>query len=101
MAVHYEWDVETQAALETEANEAGEVLDHNHCKSYSEAMRAASKQPGQPGEQFVIVLVRDDDDRRAWAYVEDGKLPEWFHDADGNDYAKVPQRFVQEVARAR
>ena len=99
MAVHYEWDVEEQAARATAQVEAGEVLEHWHSATYSEAAQHAASEPA-PDVVHVVVLVRDDDNCRAWAYMEDGKLPEYFEDAYGQPHAKVPKRFHAEVARA-
>lgn len=51
-----------------------------------------------------LVLVRDDDAGRSWAYVKDGKLPDFFSipEADGNEYetaVAVPVRFELEFKR--
>ena len=100
--VVYEWDVETQTDGESEGFEDGEVLDHDFRDNYAQCLEIASGTP-EPGQKFVIVLVRDSLRGfcgRAWAYVENGKLPEYFTDADGADDAKVPQKFHSEVARA-
>jgi len=36
---------------------------------------------------------------RLWAYIKDGKLPEFFNDAYGNSTShRVPKRFHKEVA---
>ena len=88
--VKYEWDVETVE------EESGDVLDHNHCDSFREAIAAARETPDD-GCRFDVVLVRDDDDGRSWAYLDDGKLPTHFLDAYEHEVAKVPQRFVKEV----
>lgn len=98
MTVIYEWDCETVADGESEDHEDGEVLDHFHAETYREVAARAATTP-EPGCRHAIVLVRDDDDRRAWAYLEDGALPSEFTDADGTDYARVPKRFHAEVAR--
>lgn len=98
-SVGYEWDVEIVADGGSADHEDGEVLEHDHCGSYAEAKRKASEAPPE-GCRFVIVLVRDDDNRRAWAYVEGGKLPETFTDGLGHEYRTVPKRFVDEVAKA-
>ena len=99
MAAHYEWDVETQAVGDSGTAENGDVLDHDFCSSYAEAVRNLANDPPQSGEYKVIVLIRDDDICKAWAYMEDGKLPDFFADAYGNEDAKVPQRFHAEVYR--
>lgn len=93
MRVFYEWDVES---VDTET---GDVTDHNHFDSYAEAVEFADGEPDD-GEEYKVVLVRDDDNGRSWAYVEDGKLPGHFEDAYCRNVAKVPQKFVREVERA-
>ena len=91
MTVYYEWDVETVTKDEFE-----DIENHAHQKSYADCVAFAATEPPE-GFFYRIVLVRDDDDRRAWAYLKDGKLPEYFSDADGRDYRKAPKRFVLEV----
>lgn len=92
MPVDYEWDVET-VEIESE-----DIVDHEFCKDYADAKATAATAPG-PGHRHDIVLVRDDDNGRSWAYMEDGKLPSHFSDAYGNAVAKVPKRFTNEVAK--
>ena len=99
MTVFYEWDVETVTATETDAHEEDEVMEHYHCSSYKEARARAATKPDE-GCKHEVALVRDDDEGRSWAYVEDGVLPEFFSDANGCNTAKVPQRFVKEVVAA-
>ena len=97
--VLYEWDIEVVASQDSEANEEGEVLDHYHCDSYKEALLYVGTVSPPPGCRFEIVLVRDSDFYRSWAYVTDGKLAERFTDAEGDDCTAVPVRFIREVAR--
>jgi hypothetical protein len=99
MAVIYEWDCETVADGESVDHEDGEVIDHCHGPSFREVSEWSKRNPCESGFRHALVLVRDDDDRRAWAYVEGGKLPEWFTDAEGNDWARVPKRFHAEVSK--
>jgi hypothetical protein len=99
MSVRYEWDVELVTAVETAEHEAGEVIDHNHVESAAAALAFAAGGAGE-GFAYSIVLVRDDDNGRAWAYVEDGKLPTHFTDAHDNEVAVVPQRLRGEWERA-
>lgn len=100
MTVVYEWDVETVTAIDSEENEEGEILDHNHSATYAEAKRDAAAAP-LDGCIHRIVLVRDDDKGRSWAYVDDdGSLDEYFEDAYENRTAKVPARFHKEIAKA-
>jgi hypothetical protein len=98
MAVAYEWDVEL--VEDVDEDEEKEILEHFHQTSFAECFDFVVKNPPASGTCYQIVLVRDDDDRRAWAYLEDNKaLPEQFEDADGRDYAKVPKRFHDQVAK--
>lgn len=53
----------------------------------------------EEGMTSRIVLVRDDDKGRSWAYLEDGELPSHFEDAYGVKVAKVPGRFHEEVSK--
>ena len=96
MTVIYEWDVETVQTYEDGDND---VLDHYHTETYADAVRYTAAQPPESGISYKIVLVRDDDDRRSWAYVEDGKLPDWCSDAYEHHWGRVPKRFHKEVAR--
>lgn len=79
----YEWDLET-------VDEHGDVIDHEHFDRLADA---------PPFEGRKLVLVMDDDDGRAWSYVEEGKLSEWFLDASERHIRKVPQRFHAELER--
>jgi hypothetical protein len=99
MTVVYEWDRETVADGDSEDYEDGEIIDHCHAASYAEVLADSKEQPPE-GCRFEIVLVRDDDNGRSWAYVEDGKLPEFCKDAYDCNAGKVPKRFHDEVARA-
>lgn len=98
MATYYEWDCEIIAAEDSEAHEAEEVLDHWHGESFAEVLRTYRSEP-EPGTAHRIVLVRDDPVCRSWAYLDAGRLPEMFENADGNPWAKVPARFHVEVMR--
>jgi len=100
MTVFYEWDCELQTTVHTEEHEAGEVLDHRFQASYQRVKDYIESTIPDEGCVFVAVLVRTDDDNRAWAYVEDGKLPEYFLDAYSSEYRKVPKQFHIEVAKA-
>ncbi len=100
MTVQYEWDCETVANGDSTNFEDGEVIDHAHGASFKDVAAWSAANPCEPGFRHMIALVRDDDEGRSWAYVEDGRLPEFFTDADGADAARIPQRFVREVVRA-
>lgn len=100
MAVRYEWDVETVTDRDSAEHEKDEVLDHNHFDTFREASEFVRVFKPADGERFDLVLVRDDDNGRSWAYVTDGKLPEYFSDAYRDEVSKVPQRFHNEMTRA-
>ncbi len=90
MATIYEWDYET-------VDENGDVEDHFHANKLSEYSEDAKTD--------TLVLVRsvgneiDGLIEREWAYVKDGKLPEYFQDANEREGAKVPVRFHDELAQ--
>ena len=97
MTVFYEWDVETHADGNSPEHADGEVIDHHFCASFKEAILVASR-PTPPNFRWAVVLVRDDDDRRSWAYLAaDSKLPSFFSDSGGVEYARVPKRFLQQT----
>ena len=96
MPVRYEWDIETR----TKVGREWEVDSHDHRDRLRDfdpddlrPILAAS-----PGER-VLVLVRDDDEGRAWAYVDQGALDPYFYDAHGGIVRTVPKRFAAELAR--
>ena len=98
MTVYYEWDCETVAAVDTDDAAENDVLDHAHGATLAEVLRWSRQNPPDPGTRHDIVLVRDDDDGRSWAYMEDdGSLPEFFEDAYCRRVAKVPKRFHAET----
>jgi hypothetical protein len=95
MTVIYEWDCE-----EVTADEFEDVVDHWHDDAFA-AVLAQSKTEPTEGSAYRVVLVRDDDDGRSWAYLDDaGRLPEYFEDASFRKTARVPNRFVKEVQQA-
>ena len=91
----YEWDVET-------TDEHGDVTDHRHSdRITNDCIGAALDTSGATR----LVLVRDKHTARggldrSWAYVADGKLPEFFGNAYGDPETKVPQRYHKALARA-
>jgi hypothetical protein len=91
--VSYEWDIE-------HFDEHGDIWDHHHSDTC----------PGIPEENDMrLVLVRDVEEfwdgvsqgtiDRQWAYVKDGRLPEFFEDSGQARGAKVPQKFHRELAK--
>lgn len=89
--IYYEWDAES-------VDEFGDVQDHFTGNKLSEVIDFKAKD----GLKVEIVLIRntiesreDSVEDRAWAYLENGKLPDLFDDGEH----KVPVRFHQEVSR--
>lgn len=86
----YEWDFERFEPV------GGDVLDHDH----RDRLRDFGRLP-EKGER--IVLVRDvicEFDGvidRGWAYVEDGRLPEYFMGSD--EEVRVPKKYHRELER--
>lgn len=83
----YEWDYETW--------EDGEVIDHDHedkLKSFT---------PDRKTDHLVLVRNEGSDAEgltdRHWAYVVEGKLPEFFSDTRGEISIRVPVRFHNEL----
>lgn len=99
MTVEYEWDVEECVATDCDNYEVGEVLEHWHQSSYADAYAFSRREP-PAGMRYELVLVRDDGNGRSWAYCdESGRLPAAFEDAYQREVARVPKRFIDEVAR--
>lgn len=99
MTVTYQWSVECQV---TYTDGVSEVLSRQDCDSFAEAV-AASKdapKPHQDGStKNVVLLVRDDENSRTWAFLgDDGSLDDFFTDALGKRAEPVPQRFHQEAS---
>ena len=88
MAVRYEWDIESW--------DDDEVVDHDHRDRLHDFGGEKLTQAVAEDEGLRLVLVRDDDNGRSWAYVKDGELAPVFTDAFDRQVAKVPKRFVQE-----
>lgn len=90
MQTLYEWDYET-------VDVHGDVQDHNHADKLS--MFTDSDKTDS------LVLIRNSGNEaeglteRYWAYVKNGKLPEYFQDSNENNICKVPARFHAELAK--
>lgn len=89
--VVYEWDIET-------IDENEDIMDHNHADKLDRHDKLK--------ENERLVLVRDefssydeDLESRTWAYVENGKLPEYFKDSANIQTTKVPVRFHKELEK--
>ena len=89
--VTYEWDIET-------VSNDGEVLDHHHADRLKDLPTPSTKNE-------VLVLIRDTETERLWAYVDESRmLPRYFSrpEADGQYHetsVAVPKRFHREIAR--
>jgi len=100
MAVFYEWDIEEVIDYHDGDND---IQNHLHQPNF-EVLRlelSTLKEYVTPAGHvhYDPVLVCDDDQGRSWAYIEDGKLPEFFEDAYQCRTRKVPKRFHKEIAR--
>ncbi len=95
MSMNYEWDVELIITYDENTND---VEEHYFQDTYADCLKQAAE-PLEDGYSYEIVLVAtsDDGDERWWAYIEDGKLPEFFEDAYQRKMRKIPQRFHEEV----
>lgn len=87
--VIYEWCYET-------TDEHGDILDNDH------EDKLVNFSEGRKTNQLCLVRNEGNDidglNDRLWAYVKDGKLPEYFSDSMGTPIAiKVPQRFHNEL----
>ena len=86
----YEWDVEW-------VDENGDIEEHMHQSSFSDCLKEADSP--EEGMTKRIVLVRDSDKGRSWAYLRnDGTLPHHFLDASDKPVARIPIRFSKEVS---
>ncbi len=90
----YKWDIETIATEETDEYYVGDIIDHDHMDE--------PRLPVGEGESLVLVCdayYLDGYSTRAWAYVENRKLPEYFLDLRDAKKTKVPQKFHNQLAR--
>ena len=122
----FEWDIETRGLMANDPTIA-DVLDHNHQdrldefdrRALDEAIEGASwidQTTSASGSHYEdrklrasLVLVRDEWEMRGkepvelglrlWAYVEDGKLPEFFSTNREVTTIRVPARFHRELSR--
>jgi len=90
MTVEYEWDIETVESGVVELDHA-EIIDHYHHDKLSQTTDTLGFWHPVAAEQIRIVLVRDDDYGRQWAYIDGGVMPDEF---DGG--TAVPRRFQLE-----
>ena len=92
MTVYYEWSAELVDA-------DGDIGHAEYRATYKEIVPAAAGME-EAGHTVRIVLVRDDDNGKSWAYLGEelpGKLPWYFTDAMCCDVAKVPARFHSQI----
>jgi len=88
--IAYEWCFETV--------DDGDIIDSNFADKLSDFTDS--------DKTDTLCLVRNEGDEingledRLWAYVKDGKLPEFFEDGRGKDVdVKVPLKFKNELSR--
>jgi hypothetical protein len=96
--ISYEWDIETLTGGKGSAGV--EIGDHNHRDALDGYATSELVEALSPDSHKLLCLVRDDEDGRSWAYVNDGELDEWFRDAEGYEVRKVPKLFRREFERA-
>lgn len=98
MTVCYEWTVET---LEDPTDPDSGIIDTVACDSLTQALHLMAAE-----DDCRLVLVRNVGNdvegltARLWAYVEDGKLPDYFEDGGAETAIRVPAKFHAELARA-
>lgn len=113
LKTEYEWDAEEYYPNECVGInnnggmvEAGDIYDHNFANKAIDALKNVLQGSEDSRICFRLVLVRNvidkfgDLEERSWAYVEDGKLPEYFLDAFDKQTIKVPLRFITELESA-
>lgn len=88
MAATYEWYV-------MKTDDCGDIVEHNFCASFAEAIAARRRMGGGT----VIELVRDDAQGRSSAQLAEGCLSLVFRDAAGAITATVPKWFHNECRR--
>lgn len=98
--VSYEWDIEE---WDYDDDNEIEITDHWFQDKLSSYPKEALEKAITEGR---LVLVRDDDTSRLWAYTKDGKMPEYFSilEADGNYYEtgfEVPKKYLNEFSKTR
>jgi hypothetical protein len=92
---HYEWCCETTTAAR------GEIIDYFYADKLIEVLEWMAANPPDARTRHEVVLVRDDQRGRSWAYMSDDfKLPARFKDADDTEWSRVPTRFSSEAACA-
>lgn len=101
MTVVYEWCLETRTKIQSE----DEIIDHHH-DSLPILLKMMSAEL-EDGHFYKLCLVRDKLDKytsvdeRTWAYVDGGVLPDSFEDAFERRATKVPNRYHEELAKAK
>lgn len=98
MAITYEWTVEI---IEDPSDEDSDILD---TIAFDNLENALNFMRDDPAARLVLVRnVGNDLDGltdRLWAYVKDGKLPEYFEDGGAETAVRVPGKCHQELARS-
>ncbi len=84
MTVTIEWIIEEM--------DGDEIIDVQHPETYAQALSWM-----YPNTDYRVGLVKDRQDGRSWAYIEDGAIAEYFTDSYGEEMGKVPAKYVREV----
>lgn len=106
MATVYEWKVEEVQSCDTPDVEKGEIHSYEHYDNASDAIFAMRGDTSSPDRHFELCVVRSVGTNvsgmtdQAWAYVIDGKLPEYFVDGTGRWSADIPQFIQKEYLKA-
>lgn len=104
MTTTYEWDIEEfDYDPAAEDPQAGDIIEHSFAEHLAEFSADDLKAALQcAGKRLVLVRnVGNDLDGitdRLWAYVVDGKLPEFFNAAGPLTSIAVPKRYIAELA---
>jgi len=117
MAVVYEWDVEEVVKEAFDEYEAGDVFDHNYQESALEALTLAAERNADAKQHnenriYKVVLIRTtyknsdmgfcEPEKKSWAYAGNDNtiLPDVLLEAYGRHEANVPNKYLQEFAKA-
>lgn len=100
MTVFYEWQVElVQYYPDDPEPDLHDIIDQYPQETFAECMKFIKDPPDEPHQKWDIVLVRNNDTGRSWAYLEDGVMSTHFEDAYGREVSIVPKRFLAEVIK--
>jgi len=91
MPTYYEWRVEE------ETGDGGDI-ELEFFDNYADAVETQKESPGTREICLVRRKVEDGWTLENWAFIEDGKLPEFFDDCPKTNAHKVPAKFHKEAA---